>query len=65
VLTRISLRDSLAVKNERLGEVLKSLEWAGQPHTQRLATLLWTDEGRSVPFPIMRRGMEQSSPSDR
>ena len=30
VLTRTRLRDSLAVKNERLGEVLESLERAGQ-----------------------------------
>ena len=30
VLTRTKLRDSLAVKNERLGEVLESLERAGQ-----------------------------------
>jgi RecA-family ATPase len=30
VLTRTSLRESLAVKNERLGEVLESLERAGQ-----------------------------------
>jgi AAA domain len=30
VLTRTTLRDSLAVKNERLGEVLESLERAGQ-----------------------------------
>jgi AAA domain len=30
VLTRTRLRDSLAVKNERLGEVLQSLERAGQ-----------------------------------
>jgi AAA domain len=29
-LTRTTLRDSLAVKNERLGEVLESLEQAGQ-----------------------------------
>jgi hypothetical protein len=30
VLTRTSLRESLGVKNERLGEVLESLERAGQ-----------------------------------
>jgi len=30
VVTRTNLRDSLAVKNERLGEVLESLERAGQ-----------------------------------
>jgi len=30
VVTRTKLRDSLAVKNERLGEVLESLERAGQ-----------------------------------
>lgn len=30
VLRRTSLRDSLAIKNERLGEVLESLERAGQ-----------------------------------
>jgi hypothetical protein len=30
VLTRASLRDSLAVKNERLGTVLESLERAGK-----------------------------------
>ena len=30
VLTRSKLRDSLAVKNERLGEVLESLELAGR-----------------------------------
>jgi hypothetical protein len=29
VLTRAKLRDCLAVKNERLGEVLESLERAG------------------------------------
>ena len=29
-LTRAKLRDSLAVKNERLGEVLESLERAGR-----------------------------------
>jgi hypothetical protein len=36
VLTRTSLRDSLAVKNERLGEVLESLERAGRiSHTPK------------------------------
>ena len=30
VLTRAKLRDCLAVKNERLGEVLESLERAGR-----------------------------------
>jgi hypothetical protein len=30
VLTRTRLRDSLAIKNERLGEVLESLERAGR-----------------------------------
>jgi RecA-family ATPase len=36
VLTRTSLRESLAVKNERLGEVLESLERAGQiSHTPK------------------------------
>ena len=30
VLTRAKLRDSLAVKNERLGEALESLERAGR-----------------------------------
>jgi hypothetical protein len=30
VLTRAKLRDRLAVKNERLGEVLESLERAGR-----------------------------------
>jgi hypothetical protein len=30
ILTRAQLRDSLAVKNERLGKVLESLERAGQ-----------------------------------
>jgi hypothetical protein len=30
VLTRANLRDSLAVKNERLGEVLESLQRAGR-----------------------------------
>ena len=30
VLTRTRLRDSLAVKNERLGKVLESLERAGR-----------------------------------
>ena len=30
VLTRAKLRDSLGVKNERLGEALESLERAGQ-----------------------------------
>jgi hypothetical protein len=30
VLTRANLRDCLAVKNERLGEVLESLERAGR-----------------------------------
>ena len=30
VLTRAKLRDCLAVKNERLGEVLESLECAGR-----------------------------------
>ena len=29
-MTRAKLRDSLAVKNERLGEVLESLERAGR-----------------------------------
>ena len=29
-LTRVKLRDSLGVKNERLGESLESLERAGQ-----------------------------------
>jgi hypothetical protein len=36
VLTRTSLRESLAVKNERLGEMLESLERAGQiSHTPK------------------------------
>jgi len=30
ILTRVKLRDSLAIKNERLGEVLESLERAGR-----------------------------------
>jgi hypothetical protein len=30
VLSRARLRESLAVKNERLGTVLESLEWAGR-----------------------------------
>ncbi len=30
VLTRAKLRDCLAIKNERLGEVLESLERAGR-----------------------------------
>ena len=50
VLTRAKLRDSLAVKNERLGEVLESLERAGRarPHACWLATdRLIIEEGRS------------------
>jgi hypothetical protein len=32
VLTRAKIRDTLAVKNERLGEVLQALEQAGRIH---------------------------------
>jgi hypothetical protein len=51
-LTRTTLRDSLAVKNERLGEVLESLERAGQVGRtpggwQRLCCS--SEEDRSVP----------------
>jgi AAA domain len=53
VVSRTKLRDSLAVKNERLGEVLESLERAGQVGRtpggwQRLCCS--SEEDRSVPL---------------
>jgi hypothetical protein len=52
-LTRVKLRDALAVKNERLGEVLDSLERAGR---LRRTPAGWQriDHGQDdrSPFPI-------------
>ena len=50
VLTRAKLRDSLAVKNERLGEVLESLErrWPVEPNGRGMAAArLIARQGRS------------------
>jgi hypothetical protein len=51
VLTRAKLRDALSVKNERLGEVLESLERAGQI---RRTPAGWQriDGPRAGPFPV-------------
>ena len=53
VLTRAKLRDTLGVKNERLGEALESLEQAGRLRRtpDRLATHRLTPSG-PFPFPL-------------
>ena len=65
VLTRTRLHDSLAVKNERLGEVLESLERAGRlSHTARgwQRRLLSKGKDRSVPHPKKGNGTVRMPP---
>ena len=59
-LTRTTLRDSLAVRNERLGKVLESLERAGQiGRTSAGWHRLCRGSENIVPFPIRRWGTER------
>jgi len=65
VLMHAKLRDSLAVKNERLGEVLERLDRAGELCRTPLG---WQRLNRSseggVPVPHREKGMERCSTAE-